>query len=98
MEQSSYLVPDSLYIQCQNALEVIEAENEAYTNLRLSLQNKVIEATSTSDSVDNDKAYASDLCCVFDKVIEANEIDKADFVEINLALNTILTDNREVDR
>lgn len=96
MQINDKLAPDQLYLQSQNALEVIEIENEKYENLKADFQTNIIDASSLGSTATSLKNYAEDFCLVLDKAIEANEIDKADHEAIQKAIETVYADKVDI--
>lgn len=98
MEDNSELHPESLRIQCKKAIEIIDKENEAYEELISKLQTNIVEnETMSGETADSVKAYASDLICVVEYAIKANEIDKADHQALLNEVDTILADKVDVN-
>ena len=96
MQINDKLAPDKLYLQSQNALEVIKIENEKYENLKADFQTNIIDASSLGSTATSLKNYAEDFCLVLDKAIEANEIDKADHEAIQKAIETVYADKVDI--
>ena len=96
MQINDKLAPDQLYLQSQNALEVIKIENEKYENLKADFQTNIIDASSLGSTATSLKNYAEDFCLVLDKAIEANEIDKADHEAIQKAIETVYADKVDI--
>ena len=62
MEDNSELHPESLRIQCNKAIEVIDKENEAYEELISKLRTNIVENdTMSGETADSIKAYAQIL-------------------------------------
>lgn len=98
MEDNSELHPESLRIQCKKAIEVIDKENEAYEELISKLRTNIVEnETMSGETADSIKAYASDLICVVEYAIKANEMDKADHQALLNEVDTILADKVDVN-
>ena len=98
MEDNSELHPESLRIQCKKAIEVIDKENEAYEELISKLRTNIVEnETMSGETADSIKAYASDLICVVEYAIKANEMDKADHQTLLNKVDTILADKVDVN-
>ena len=98
MEDNSELHPESLRIQCKKAIEVIDKENEAYEELISKLRTNIVEnETMSGETADSIKAYASDLICVVEYAIKANEMDKADHQALLNKVDTILADKVDVN-
>ena len=57
MQRDSYLALDALYLQSQNALEVIELENEKYETLMGDFQSNVVNYTGTGEVATSLKNY-----------------------------------------
>lgn len=96
MQNDSYLAPDALFLQSQNALEVIELENGKYETLKSDFQSNVVNYTGTGEVATSLKNYAEDFCLVLDKAIEANELDKADHETVENAVETIYADKVDI--
>ncbi len=98
MEDNSELHPESLRIQCNKAIEVIDKENEAYEELISKLRSNIVENdTMSGETADSIKAYASDLIFVVEYAIKANEMDKADHQTLLNEVDTILADKVDVN-
>ena len=96
MQNDSYLAPDDLFLQSQNALEVIELENEKYETLKSDFQSNVVNYTGTGEVATSLKNYAEDFCMILDKAIEANDLDKADHETVENAVETIYADKVDI--
>jgi DNA-binding MltR family transcriptional regulator len=98
MEDNSELHPESLRIQCKKAIEVIEKENDAYEELISKLRTNIVENdTMSGETADSIKAYASDLICVVEYAIKANEMDKADHQILLDEIDSVLADKVDVN-
>lgn len=96
MQRDSYLAPDALYLQSQNALEVIELENEKYETLKSDFQSNIVNSSEIGDVATSLKNYAEDFCMILDKAIEANDLDKADHETVENAVETIYADKVDI--
>lgn len=98
MEDNSELHPESLRIQCNKAIEVIDKENEAYEELISKLRTNIVENdTMSGETADSIKAYASDLIFVVEYAIEANELDKVDHQTFLNEIDSVLADKVDVN-
>ena len=98
MEDNSELHPESLRIQCNKAIEVIDKENEAYEELISKLRTNIVENdTMSGEAADSIKAYASDLIFVVEYAIEANELDKVDHQALLDEIDSVLADRVDVN-
>ncbi len=96
MQNESYLAPDSLYLQSQNALEVIKIENEKYEKLKEDFQTYIMNSSAQGNVPDSLRKYAEDFCLVLDKAMEANELDKVDHEAVQKAVETIYADKVDI--
>ncbi len=98
MEDYSALYPKQLRIQCCKAIEIIDKENTAYSNLISELKNRIIYNNNLSgDAIDTIKDYAYDFIMVIERLIEANNLDREDNKELINALDTVMSEDVDID-